>query len=542
MGAGASAKEAPLESSDPEEQAIYARLKARYDGESPALGSDVERDALYATLKKEYDQWLSDGHDAHPHAISAGDVVQAPVDGLYFEGVVTHVDAEGAHVDFGDHDIQVVDAGACRRVLSWSVLEVGDTVQVREEHSHLLFLGTVDAVNFGDEGEPPRRKRPAEWTREPRYDVAYDGEADVEADVAPSRVRKVRSARSTAVKRWKEAFHAVVACHAFNRASLPFAAVGGRDAIKCAIDHHHGPGDDDAHHGDDDKAVEDTPVSPRATAFVGGEPLVVGDIVTCRPPGEDLWCEGVVTDADAKRGRALIHITNEDTEEHAGKDLWVPLDAAGGRAEADRRSRARQPNVAARARRRGAVGSRDARTRRARAPSAPRGTRRDAAAAATVRGRAQIAKKFHWHTLEVGDRVEAQPRDEALWYSAIVLEVTRSLCDGHLEYTVQYTDEHHHNDDDEHHGHGHPGEDDEHEIEHHLPPAKLRKVQSGRSLTNVQRFKLAGRMVSAMRAFRASGFTHKHHDGGADAKADSKADAAVAALAAKGDAPADEKK
>jgi len=153
-----------------------------------------------------------------------------------------------------------------------------------------------------------------------------------------------------------------------------------------------------------------------------------------------------------------------------------------------------------------------------------------------------IAKKFHWHTLEVGDRVEAQPRDEALWYSAIVLEVTRSLCDGHLEYTVQYTDEHHHNDDDEHHGHGHPGEDDEHEIEHHLPPAKLRKVQSGRSLTNVQRFKLAGRMVSAMRAFRASGFTHKHHDGGADAKADSKADAAVAALAAKGDAPADEKK
>ena len=49
-------------------------------------------------------------------------------------------------------------------------------------------------------------------------------------------------------------------------------------------------------------------------------------------------------------------------------------------------------------------------------------------------------------------------------------------------------------------------------------------------------------MVSAMRAFRASGFTHKHHGGGADAKADSKADAAVAALAAKGDAPADEKK
>jgi hypothetical protein len=43
MGAGASAKEAPLESSDPEEQAVYARLKARYDGESPALGSDVGR-------------------------------------------------------------------------------------------------------------------------------------------------------------------------------------------------------------------------------------------------------------------------------------------------------------------------------------------------------------------------------------------------------------------------------------------------------------------------------------------------------------------
>lgn len=151
-------------------------------------------------------------------------------------------------------------------------------------------------------------------------------------------------------------------------------------------------------------------------------------------------------------------------------------------------------------------------------------------------------KKEYDQWLSDGHDAQAQPRDEALWYSAIVLEVTRSLCDGHLEYTVQYTDEHHHNDDDEHHGHGHPGEDDEHEIEHHLPPAKLRKVQSGRSLTNVQRFKLAGRMVSAMRAFRASGFTHKHHDGGADAKADSKADAAVAALAAKGDAPADEKK
>ena len=427
MGAGAST--VPLESTDPEEIQLYSRLKERYDAETKEMTTESEKEAVYQTLKREYDQWLSEGHDADPHVITVGDVVQAPVDGLYFEGVVTHVgDPEGtASIDFGDHDIQTVAEADCRRVLAWSVLEIGDTVEVKEDGSALQFMGEIVGVNIGARGEP-------------RYSVAFHGEEDApEHDVRPGRVRKVRSARSTAVKRWKEAFHAVVAVHAFNRAHLK--ALSGRKTIlpvvKCAIDHHHGPGDEDL---DLESKADEEDHEPD----VG---LTVGDIVTAQPEGECLWFEGVVVAIEAANERVLVHLTNEDLDEHAGEDVWCPLD--------------------------------------------------------------KIAKVFSWDTLEVGDVVKAQPLHETLWYNAIVLEVVRSQCDGHLEYTVQYTNEH-----DDHHGHGHPDEDEDHEVEHHLPPAKLRKVQSGRSITNKARWKLGGRMVAVMRAFQQAGVLSKDHFNG----------------------------
>ena len=59
-----------------------------------------------------------------------------------------------------------------------------------------------------------------------------------------------------------------------------------------------------------------------------------------------------------------------------------------------------------------------------------------------------------------------------------------------------------------HHGHGHPDEDKDHEVEHHLPPAKLRKVQSGRSITNKARCKCSDPFN---RGCQNTDFSHKRN-------------------------------
>ena len=206
MGAGASA--IPVDQlTDPKERALYDKLKAQYDEEVVNCDTDTAKAMLMKKLRQQYDeQVLSTTMEDHA-AIQCGDVVQAPVEGMFYEGVVIAINGMMCTVDFGDDDVQSVLLDVCRRVLAWHTIEVGDEVKVRDVDSALEFVGHVTSVTTGPVG--------------PVYEVKYDADDDsgeVEKHIAPDRLRKVKSARSSAIKRWHKAYTVIVAAHAFEQA------------------------------------------------------------------------------------------------------------------------------------------------------------------------------------------------------------------------------------------------------------------------------------------------------------------------------------
>ena len=203
MGAGASA--IPVDQlTDPKERALYDKLKAQYDEEVESCETDTAKAMLMKKLRQQYDeQVLSTTMEDHA-AIQCGDVVQAPVEGMFYEGVVIAINGMMCTVDFGDDDVQSVLLDVCRRVLAWHTIEVGDEVKVRDVDSALEFVGHVTNVTTGPMG--------------PVYEVKYDETDEVEKHIAPDRLRKVKSARSSAIKRWHKAYTVIVAAHAFEQA------------------------------------------------------------------------------------------------------------------------------------------------------------------------------------------------------------------------------------------------------------------------------------------------------------------------------------
>ena len=203
MGAGASA--IPVDQlTNPAERALYDKLKAQYDAEVGSCETDTEKAMLMKKMRQQYDeQVLSTTMEDHA-AIQCGDVVQAPVEGMFYEGVVIAINGMMCTVDFGEDDVQSVLLDVCRRVLAWHTIEVGDEVKVRDVDSALEFVGHVTQVTTGPVG--------------PVYEVKYDETDEVEKHIAPDRLRKVKSARSSAIKRWHKAYTVIVAAHAFEQA------------------------------------------------------------------------------------------------------------------------------------------------------------------------------------------------------------------------------------------------------------------------------------------------------------------------------------
>ena len=188
----------------PAERALYDKLKAQYDAEVESCDTDTAKAMLMKKLRQQYDQEvLSTTMEDHA-AIQCGDVVQAPVEGMFYEGVVIAINGMMCTVDFGEDDVQSVLLDVCRRVLAWHTIEVGDEVKVRDVDSALEFVGHVTQVTTGPVG--------------PVYEVKYDETDEVEKHIAPDRLRKVKSARSSAIKRWHKAYTVIVAAHAFEQA------------------------------------------------------------------------------------------------------------------------------------------------------------------------------------------------------------------------------------------------------------------------------------------------------------------------------------
>ena len=125
MGAGASSVP-KLELTDPAEIEVYERLKERYESEGEGKDDD-EKTQLLTALRGEYDNFVHHTKEENHSTVVIGDVVLAPVDGMFFEGVVNHIEDGVATVDFGEHDIQPCPLELCRRVLAWNALEEGDS-------------------------------------------------------------------------------------------------------------------------------------------------------------------------------------------------------------------------------------------------------------------------------------------------------------------------------------------------------------------------------------------------------------------------------
>ena len=163
MGAGASAL--PVEQlTDPAEIELYKKLQARYDAEIGECVTEEAKHELVTSLRKEYDDRVLSTTMLDHAAITVGDVVQAPVEGLFYEGVVNSIDGMVCTVDFGDEDCQQVLLDVCRRVLAWHTIEVNDEVKVRDTQSDLEFVGHVTGVTSGPMG--------------PVYEVKYDQDDD----------------------------------------------------------------------------------------------------------------------------------------------------------------------------------------------------------------------------------------------------------------------------------------------------------------------------------------------------------------------------
>ena len=128
----------------------------------------------------------TDGDENDHLALHGGDVVKVKEHGsfLEFEATVVDVHPENKTADVifvGTTDIEkAVAFSRLNKVRSWSTLEPGDSVEVREEGTRLTFQGTVATVN--EDGT---------------YDVAFDGD-ETERAVPEARIRKVKSHRFSA--------------------------------------------------------------------------------------------------------------------------------------------------------------------------------------------------------------------------------------------------------------------------------------------------------------------------------------------------------
>lgn len=120
-----------------------------------------------------------------------GDIVKAKVDGMLFEGVVIHYgeDDETLDVDFGD-DIETVSIANCSLVMSGLDFEVGDFVQARTKDSPLYCHGKILKIHHDG-----------------TFDILFDGDSDddVERGLPHEFVRKHKTGRDLAKKRWHRA-------------------------------------------------------------------------------------------------------------------------------------------------------------------------------------------------------------------------------------------------------------------------------------------------------------------------------------------------
>lgn len=247
-----------------------------------------------------------------------GDIVKAKVDGMFFEGVVNGRDEAAVVVDFGNGDVQSVDAAQCVRIKSWQAVETGDVVHVREERGYNNYVATVVQVSMDVD------------TGDVLYAVDY-GDDDREGNVRADRIRKLASERST-LGRWKSAVSVVTAANAF-RSGIK-AKQGALDVFRWKIG-------DVVLVGRQEGIIEQIEIPGRGCLLYVADSddaewtqpdnlerirrwdaVEVGDRVQARPKGERLWFDAIVDDiaSDGPSGRTTYVVRWTDVDDDAKDD------------------------------------------------------------------------------------------------------------------------------------------------------------------------------------------------------------------------------
>jgi hypothetical protein len=120
-----------------------------------------------------------------------GDIVKVRQGFMMYEGVVVEVPGGSCHtldVDFGD-DIETVPIEHCCLVMNGLDFEVGDYVSACPA-GDLYFNGKITSINSNG-----------------TFDILFDGDEpdDVERNIRPDKVRKIRTGRQLVLNRWQKA-------------------------------------------------------------------------------------------------------------------------------------------------------------------------------------------------------------------------------------------------------------------------------------------------------------------------------------------------
>lgn len=117
-----------------------------------------------------------------------GDIVKVRQGFMMFEGVVVDSTNTTLDVDFGD-DIETVSIENCCLVMNGLDFEVGDYVSACPA-GELYFNGKIISINTNG-----------------TFDILFDGDdiEDVEHNIRPDKVRKIRTGRQLVINRWQRA-------------------------------------------------------------------------------------------------------------------------------------------------------------------------------------------------------------------------------------------------------------------------------------------------------------------------------------------------
>jgi hypothetical protein len=356
-----------------------------------------------------------------------GDIVRARPEGedMAFEGLVVTIEEETMLIDFGDNDHQHVPHNRVQLLMPWDTLEVGDTIQAKPKGEFTYFEAVCTGVGYDADLDMVV------------YSIKFEDD-ETEDGVVETRVRKVRSARSTVVQKWRRAYHAV-------------STINMMRALHSA------------HNILDDGIVQPEQVNATVTPASPGSPnrrqTVHKAMSTVATANSKRSLPGAISEKTAAPP-AILTASETETAVNAGDVVKAKSDGMwfeGVVLSNSLGSNGKQEFVVE-------FGDENEPDQQ------------------IIKG-GDIVKVLPWSHLEIGDRVEARPSDGFMWFSGHVINFHPAT----QVYDVQFDDE----------------DDAAGEIETNVPEARIRKLQSNRTIVAKERWKKAKTAVVAARAFRA---------------------------------------